>query len=80
MFVLIITLLFVYPDSKLIFTFIQNTLKSTPWLSMLSSGPMWGLMIGQIAHDWALFMINADLPKYMKSVMKFSIAEVRKSN
>lgn len=43
---------------------------------MLSSGPMWGLMIGQIAHDWALFMINADLPKYMKSVMKFSIAEV----
>jgi len=47
---------------------------------MLSSGPMWGLMIGQIAHDWALFMINADLPKYMKSVMKFSIAEVSKSN
>lgn len=45
-------------------------------MSMLSSGPMWGLMIGQIAHDWALFMINADLPKYMKSVMKFSIAEV----
>jgi len=53
----------------------KNKLKSTPWLSMLSSGPMWGLMIGQIAHDWALFMINADLPKYMKSVMKFSIAE-----
>lgn len=47
---------------------------------MLSSGPMWGLMIGQIAHDWALFMINADLPKYMKSVMKFSIAEVSISN
>lgn len=45
---------------------------------MLSSGAMWGLMVGQIAHDWALFMINADLPKYMKTVMKFSIAEVRK--
>lgn len=47
---------------------------------MLSSGPMWGLMIGQIAHDWALFMINADLPKYMKSVMKFSIAEVSRND
>ncbi|VVC37564.1 Major facilitator superfamily,Major facilitator superfamily domain [Cinara cedri] len=53
----------------------KNKLQSTPWLAMLSSGPMWGLMIGQIGHDWALFMINADLPKYMKSVMKFSIAE-----
>lgn len=49
-------------------------------MAMLSSGPMWGLMIGQIAHDWALFMINADLPKYMKSVMKFSIAEVSNSD
>lgn len=49
-------------------------------MAMLSSGPMWGLMIGQIAHDWALFMINADLPKYMKSVMKFSIAEVSINN
>lgn len=53
----------------------KNQLQSTPWGAMLSSGPMWGLMIGHIAHDWALFMINADLPKYMKSVMKFSIAE-----
>lgn len=62
----------------LFYFYFQSKMKSTPWLSMLSSGPMWGLMIGQIAHDWALFMINADLPKYMKSVMKFSIAEVNK--
>ncbi|XP_050432361.1 putative inorganic phosphate cotransporter isoform X1 [Adelges cooleyi] len=53
----------------------KEKVQPTPWGAMLLSGPMWGLMIGQIAHDWALFMIHTDLPKYMKSVMKFSIAE-----
>lgn len=54
----------------------QDKLTATPWCAMLLSGPIVGLVVGQIGHDWALFMINSDLPKYMKSVMKFSIAEV----
>lgn len=43
---------------------------------MLFSIPLWALIIGQIGHDWGLFMIQSDLPKYMKSVLKFSVLEV----
>lgn len=43
---------------------------------MLKSGPMFGLICSQIAHDWAWFLIIADLPKYMKNVLNFSIVEV----
>lgn len=58
----------------------QTEIKKTPWKAILTSLPMWGLVFGQISHDWSLFMINADLPKYMKSVLKFSIAEVCTAN
>uniref|UniRef100_A0A224XBP6 Putative inorganic phosphate cotransporter n=1 Tax=Panstrongylus lignarius TaxID=156445 RepID=A0A224XBP6_9HEMI len=48
---------------------------STPWRSILTSLPLWALIIGQIGHDWGLFTIITDLPKYMKSVMHFTITE-----
>ncbi|CAB0004837.1 unnamed protein product [Nesidiocoris tenuis] len=46
-----------------------------PWMAMATSLPLWALIIGQIGHDWGLFTIQTDLPKYMKSVMKFSIVQ-----
>lgn len=46
-----------------------------PWGAMATSLPLWGLIVGQIGHDWGLFTIQTDLPKYMKSVMKFSIVQ-----
>ncbi|KAL4089088.1 hypothetical protein QTP88_024160 [Uroleucon formosanum] len=48
---------------------------SIPWKSIATSGPVWGLIIVQIGHDWGLFTIITDLPKYMKSVLKFSVVE-----
>ncbi|KAF6203094.1 hypothetical protein GE061_003508 [Apolygus lucorum] len=50
-------------------------LPPTPWKSILTSVPLWGLIIAQIGHDWGLFTIITDLPKYMKSVMHFSITQ-----
>uniref|UniRef100_A0A1B6D0T1 Major facilitator superfamily (MFS) profile domain-containing protein n=1 Tax=Clastoptera arizonana TaxID=38151 RepID=A0A1B6D0T1_9HEMI len=46
-----------------------------PWKYIVKSLPLWGLIIAQIGHDWGLFTIITDLPKYMKSVMHFSIAQ-----
>lgn len=37
---------------------------------------MWALVIGQLGHDWALFTIGTELPKYMKSVLHYNVAEV----
>ncbi|XP_025207799.1 putative inorganic phosphate cotransporter [Melanaphis sacchari] len=48
---------------------------SIPWKSIATSGPVWGLIIVQIGHDWGLFTIITDLPKYMKSVLRFSVVE-----
>ncbi|XP_075225441.1 putative inorganic phosphate cotransporter isoform X2 [Lycorma delicatula] len=53
----------------------REDLPPTPWKSILTSVPLWGLIIAQIGHDWGLFTIITDLPKYMKSVMHFSIAQ-----
>lgn len=53
----------------------QN-LAPVPWGKMALSVPLWGLIIAQIGHDWGLFMIQTDLPKYMKSVLKFSVSQV----
>lgn len=53
----------------------DESLPPTPWRSILTSVPLWGLIIAQIGHDWGLFTIITDLPKYMKSVMHFSITQ-----
>lgn len=53
----------------------RENLAPTPWKAMALSLPLWALIIGQIGHDWALFTIQTDLPKYMKSVMKFTVAQ-----
>ncbi|KAJ1522711.1 hypothetical protein ONE63_001871 [Megalurothrips usitatus] len=47
----------------------------TPWFAILTSVPVWGLAVAQVGHDWGLFGMVTELPKYMKSVLQFSIAE-----
>lgn len=54
---------------------IHQKLPPTPWKHIMTSVPLWGLIIAQIGHDWGLFTIITDLPKYMKTVMHFSIAQ-----
>lgn len=51
-------------------------LGGTPWKAMLTSAPLWALIIGEIGHDWGLYTMITDLPKYMGDVMHFNIAEV----
>lgn len=45
-----------------------------PWRHMLSSGPLWALIAAQVGHDWGFFTLVTDLPKYMSSVLKYTIA------
>ncbi|XP_075224624.1 putative inorganic phosphate cotransporter isoform X1 [Lycorma delicatula] len=58
-----------YDESKL-----QET-PLTPWGSIMQSKPLWGLIVCQIGHDWGLFTIITDLPKYMSNVLHFTIAQ-----
>ncbi|XP_012271666.1 putative inorganic phosphate cotransporter isoform X2 [Orussus abietinus] len=44
-----------------------------PWKHLLTSVPVWALIAAQIGHDWGFFTMVTDLPKYMSSVLRFSI-------
>ncbi|XP_011496713.1 PREDICTED: sialin-like [Ceratosolen solmsi marchali] len=46
-----------------------------PWRHILRSAPLWALIAAQIGHDWGFFTMVTDLPKYMSSVLKFSIQD-----
>ncbi|XP_046627976.1 putative inorganic phosphate cotransporter isoform X1 [Neodiprion virginianus] len=46
---------------------------ATPWRRILTSAPMWALMIGKVGENFGFQTMVTDLPKYMSSVLKFSI-------
>lgn len=46
-----------------------------PWRHMLRSVPLWALMAAQVGHDWGFFTMVTDLPKYMSSVLQYSIKD-----
>lgn len=47
---------------------------------MLTSSAVWGLIIAQIGHDWGLFTIVTDLPKYMRQVLHYKVSQVSDSS
>lgn len=50
-----------------------KNLPPTPWKAILTSPPMLALVAAQAGHNWGLFIIMNDLPKYMNDVLRFSI-------
>lgn len=46
---------------------------SVPWRHILKSVPLWALVAAQVGHDWGFFTLLNDLPKYMSTVLKYSI-------
>ncbi|XP_050591921.1 putative inorganic phosphate cotransporter [Bombus affinis] len=48
---------------------------SVPWRHLLKSVPLWALIAAQVGHDWGFFTLVNDLPKYMSSVLKYSIKD-----
>ncbi|XP_058791446.1 sialin-like [Phymastichus coffea] len=44
-----------------------------PWRHILASKPLWALIVALVGHNWTFLTIVSDLPKYMSSVLKFSI-------
>ncbi|KAJ8913208.1 hypothetical protein NQ315_016150 [Exocentrus adspersus] len=49
--------------------------KVIPWKAILTSWPIWALVVAQIGHDWGFFTMVTDLPKYMKDVLHFNVKE-----
>lgn len=49
--------------------------KVVPWRALLTSPAVLALIVAQVGHNWGLFIMVTDLPKYMNDVLKFSIKE-----
>ncbi|XP_046751157.1 putative inorganic phosphate cotransporter [Diprion similis] len=51
----------------------QGETPAIPWRQILSSPPFWALTMANVCHDWGGYMMLTNLPKYMSSVLKYSI-------
>ncbi|KAL7303621.1 hypothetical protein TKK_0003768 [Trichogramma kaykai] len=47
-----------------------------PWRKILTSVPMWALVIGHAGFAWGNSIFTLQVPLYMKSVLGFDIAEI----
>lgn len=47
-----------------------------PWKAILSSIPIWGLILGEIGHDIIYFLVITNFPKYMSNVLKYDIQQM----
>lgn len=44
-----------------------------PWCTMLTSRPVWAVIIGNVCNDWGLYTILICLPIFLMDIMKFDI-------
>ncbi|XP_065355487.1 putative inorganic phosphate cotransporter [Calliphora vicina] len=51
----------------------RRDLGATPWKEIFTSMPMYALLVGQVGHDWAFYILVTDLPKYLNDVMQIPI-------
>ena len=54
---------------------IEKNVAPTPWAAILTSSPMFALVVAQIGHDYGFFIMVTNLPKYMADVLLVSIKE-----
>uniref|UniRef100_A0A8D8LG62 Sialin n=1 Tax=Cacopsylla melanoneura TaxID=428564 RepID=A0A8D8LG62_9HEMI len=47
----------------------------TPWSAILCSLPVWALIIAEVGHDYGLYLISNDLPKYMSEVIGLTVSQ-----
>jgi len=45
----------------------------TPWFSMLKSGPVWALVVMNVASDWGAYSLLTNIPTYLRDVLKFDL-------
>lgn len=65
-------------EKEFIISSLQHELsskKSVPWLSILTSLPLWSIVIAHFSYNWTFYTLLTLLPSYMKDVLRFNIQE-----
>ncbi|KAM7352154.1 uncharacterized protein ACRADG_004794 [Cochliomyia hominivorax] len=51
----------------------RRDLGFTPWKQIFTSMPVYAMLVAQVGHDWAFYILVTDLPKYLNDVMQIPI-------
>ncbi|XP_046680576.1 putative inorganic phosphate cotransporter [Homalodisca vitripennis] len=62
-----------YINSALVNTSAQNNKLVTPWKSVLTSVPLWALLLTHLGQNWGYWMLLTELPNYFSHVLNFNI-------
>ena len=46
----------------------------TPWKDMLTSVPVWAIVLGHTASNWGNYTLNQQLPTYLSNVLRYSLS------
>ena len=45
-----------------------------PWKKILTSAPVWGIVLGHAASNWGNYTLNQQLPTYLSNVLRYSLS------
>lgn len=48
----------------------------TPWRHILTSLPVWAVVVAHTAHNWGFWLLLTEMPQFFSSVLKINIKEV----
>lgn len=51
----------------------DTNLPTTPFKEILTSVPVWAIIISQTGMDFSFYVMTTDLPKYLSDVMRFDV-------
>jgi hypothetical protein len=51
----------------------DTNLPSTPFKKILTSVPVWAIIISQTGMDFSFYVMTTDLPKYLNDVMRVDV-------
>lgn len=49
----------------------------TPWGKIMTSIPMWTLIIAHLGQNWGFWILVTNMPTYLNYILKFNIKSVR---
>ncbi|KAM6460054.1 sialin isoform 1-T1 [Liasis olivaceus] len=49
--------------------------KSVPWEAMLTSLPLWAIVVAHFSYNWTFYTLLTLLPTYMKEILRFDMQE-----
>lgn len=48
-----------------------------PWRAIVTSGPLWAIVVAHFSYNWTFYTLLTLLPTYMNDILGFSIQQVR---